>query len=310
MLMMFQHFLMKQCDLLPPRQALSLEFSCSFDTAVCCFLKCYAFYSASVTYKKSQLLSPRQSWFSAGLMSSTNTEGVFLVDSIFPLLPLPHRCSHKLPLWTQMTPDFWNSLKRQTTNWTLILKNSSLRTHLPACVNDVGFPPLCEEQVNGRLLTPQHRASPKGLQGTHTCTDAPVISTAKKSHLCHAEEKSSGLGGLLLSKLKLSLHSASPQNAVRTSYRKDPARIRRKILENTVKRTVQYLKKLDGLFWAWRSLQLFMCYTYILHDKHKTFGGNCCNFRAGRCLWTQDGGGKVEKIYMYVLLQRFSNLGE
>lgn len=76
----------------------------------------------------------------------------------------------------------------------------------------------------------------------------------------------------MLSKLKLSLHSASPQNAVRTSYRKDPARIRRKILENTVKRTVQYLGEIGWSLLGLKSLQLFMYYTYILHDKHKTFG--------------------------------------
>ena len=141
----FGAFLMRRCDLLPPRQPLSLEFPCSFHTAVCCFLKCYAFYSSSVTYKKDQLFSPYQYWFSAGLMSSINTEGIFLIDAIFSLLPLPHPCSHKLPLWTQMTPDFWNSLKRQTTSWSLMRKNRWLLTHLPACVNDVGFPPLGEE---------------------------------------------------------------------------------------------------------------------------------------------------------------------
>lgn len=106
----------------------------------------------------------------------------------------------------------------------------------------------------------------------------------------------------MLSKLKLSLHSASPQNAVKTSYRKDPARIRRKILENTVKRTVQYLKKLDGLSWAWRSLQLFMCYTYILHDKHKTFGEIVIILGQEDVSGHKMGGGKVEKICMYVLL--------
>ena len=104
------------------------------------------------------------------------------------------------------------------------------------------------------------------------------------------------------SKLKLSLHSASPQNAVKTSYRKDPARIRRKILENTVKRTVQYLKKLDSLSWAWRSLKLFMCYTYILHDKHKTFGEIVIILGQEDVSGHKMGGGKVEKICMYVLL--------
>lgn len=198
MLMMFQCFLMKQCDLLPPRQALSLEFSCSFDTAVCCFLKCQAFYSSSVTFKKYQLFSPYQYWFSAGLMSSINTEGIFLIDSIFSLLRLPHPCSHKLPRWTQMTPDFWNSLKRQTTSWSLMRKNRWLLTHLPACVDDVGFPPLGEEQVNGQHLTPQSSVvlAPQSSQGPardshlYGCT---CDLTEKKSHLRHGVEKGSDL---------------------------------------------------------------------------------------------------------------------
>lgn len=90
-----------------------------------------------------------------------------------------------------MTPDFGNLLEKRTPTWSLLHKSNSLRTHLPARVNAIGFPPLREEEMNGWDLTPQVIASPRGSQGTHTCTDAPVISTEKKSHLCHAEEKKS-----------------------------------------------------------------------------------------------------------------------